>query len=157
MGHPAAFPVGNWISILTLLLLFSYNCIASRNLLHFSLICDLKIYLWQNYSSSPSEQLLVPWPGGSVDWSVILYTKKLQVPPLSGHTPKLQFWPQVTAHMEGNQSISLCLSVCLSLSLSVCLSLKSINISSGEGQIKVTSNYNVEEQRLEKRTNIMTL
>ena len=71
----------------------------------------------------------LPWPGGSVAWSVVLYIKTLRVRFLIRHIPRLQVPSQVRVLTGGNQSMILSYQ-CLSLSLPFLL--KSVNISSGK-------------------------
>ena len=63
---------------------------------------------------------IVPWPGGSVGWSVILYPKKgWGVYSWSEHIARLLVPSPVGAHVGGNRSMFLThINVSLSLSLS---------------------------------------
>ena len=92
----------------------------------------LKIFLGYSCFTIYKELSALPWPGGSVGWSIIPYTKKgYRFAPWSGHIPRLWVWSPVGAHMRGNRLIFLS-HIDVSLCLSLPLSLKSINISSGD-------------------------
>ena len=62
-----------------------------------------------------------PWPGGSVSWSIILYTKKLWFNSWSGHIPRLQVPSLVEAQTGGKLSMFLSHTDVLSLSISLSL------------------------------------
>ena len=78
---------------------------------------------------------ILPWLGGSVGWSMVLYPKRYRtfwigIGPCrfdswSGHIPRLQVRSPVRAHMGGNQLMFLSH---IDVSFSPVLSLKSINI-----------------------------
>ena len=77
----------------------------------------------------------LPWLGGSSGWSIVLYTKTLQVPILAGHVPSLQV-PSPVRECTGSKQ-----SMFLSLSLS-----SSINISPGKDLKNPTDFYHIENR-----------
>ena len=78
-------------------------------------LMDLKGIMLSEKSQSQKIIYIVPWPGCSVGWSIVPYTKMLQARSLVG------------VRMGGNESMFLFLP-----HIDVSLSLRSLNTSSGE-------------------------
>ena len=53
--------------------------------------------LTKSFATKNKRETGRPWPGSSVGWGIILYTRRLQVP--SGHIPRLWVWAPVGSHM----------------------------------------------------------
>ena len=76
--------------------------------------------------SIKKSQLKMPWPGGSVGWSIVLFTKRLQVQfPVKAHTQVVGSIP--SWGVIRRQPIDVSLPLSLSLSPLFPLSLKNIN------------------------------
>ena len=94
-----------------------------------SLATELVFYLYLNitgYVWVIKCIFSLSWLGGSVGWSIVLYTKRLWVQfPQSGHIPRLQIWSPLGVCTGGNWLIFLtsCSSFSSSLPLSFTPSL----------------------------------
>ena len=87
---------------------------------------------WAPKQTVYHQKYLQPWPGGSVGWSLVPYTQRLQVPyPVGAGTGgNLSMF---LSHIDVSFSL-------FSLSLSLCLSLNSTNISLG-AWVRIEKNY----------------
>ena len=95
----------------------------------------------------------MPWPGGSVDWSIVPYNKRLRVrSPVRAHAWVCGFSPWSEYIWGGNWSTDVSLSLSHSHSLPPLFSsLRSINIYSGKDFKKKERNWKLTHEHGQQR------
>ena len=86
--------------------LAGYKILACMSFASISWICCTTIIYYTCYCGEPNFMCFtrnvgfLPWPGGSVRWSIVPYTKKLGFDPWSGHVQKAadQYLPVSPSH-----------------------------------------------------------